>query len=93
MDSSLLDLDLSYLNTPFDLSQIMFIATANNVSTIPAALLDRMEMIYIPGYTQEEKVHIASRYLVPKQLREHGLTEEQLQIPDDTIKYIGITIS
>ncbi|XP_064599165.1 LOW QUALITY PROTEIN: lon protease homolog 2, peroxisomal-like [Liolophura sinensis] len=77
-----------YLNTPFDLSQVMFIATANNMATIPAALLDRMEMIYIPGYTQEEKVHIASRYLMPKQLREHGLTEEQLQIPDDTIKCI-----
>ncbi|XP_064640308.1 lon protease homolog 2, peroxisomal-like [Lineus longissimus] len=77
-----------YLNVPFDLSQVLFIATANTTSSIPAALLDRMEVIQIPGYTHEEKLHIAVRYLVPKQVREHGLTHEQLQIPEDSIKLI-----
>ncbi|KAH3772744.1 lon protease homolog 2, peroxisomal-like [Dreissena polymorpha] len=77
-----------YLNVPFDLSQVMFIATANSMSSIPAALLDRMEIIQVPGYTQEEKVNIAVQHLLPKQLREHGLTVEQLQIPEDSIKSI-----
>ncbi|GFR59788.1 LON protease homolog 2, peroxisomal [Elysia marginata] len=77
-----------YLNVPFDLSQVLFIATANNVSTIPPALLDRMEIIQIPGYTAEEKMHIARRHLIPKQLKEHGLTDEQLQLPDDTVRLI-----
>lgn len=80
---------VSYLNTPFDLSQVLFIATANTMATIPGALLDRMELISIPGYTQEEKVHIALRHLCPKQLKEHGLTMEQLQITDDAIQCIG----
>lgn len=75
-----------YLNVPFDLSQVLFICTANNMSTIPAALLDRMEIIRIQGYTQEEKLHIAERHLIPKQLKQHGLTREQLQIPTDTVK-------
>ena len=74
---------------PFDLSQVLFIATANNIATIPAALQDRMEIIHVPGYTQEEKVNIAMRHLVPKQLKEHGLTEEQLQTPEDTLKLIS----
>ncbi|KAK6186413.1 hypothetical protein SNE40_008453 [Patella caerulea] len=77
-----------YLNVPFDLSQVLFIATANNMATIPAALLDRMEVIQIPGYTVEEKIHIALRHLIPKQLQEHGLSEEKLQIPEDTVKMI-----
>ncbi|XP_071495990.1 lon protease homolog 2, peroxisomal-like [Diadema antillarum] len=77
-----------YLNVPFDLSQILFIATANSVQTIPPALLDRMEVIEVSGYTQEEKFHIAQRHLVPKQLKEHGLTHEQLQFAEDAIKYI-----
>ena len=79
----------SYLNVPFDLSQVLFIATANSMATIPAPLLDRMELIQIPGYTQEEKVHIAERHLMPKQLKQHGMTTDQLQIPEDSIKLIG----
>ncbi|XP_046360364.2 lon protease homolog 2, peroxisomal-like [Haliotis rufescens] len=77
-----------YLNVPFDLSQVLFIATANNMSTIPPALLDRMELIQIPGYTQEEKVNIGVRHLMPKQLKEHGLSVEQIQIPEDSIKVL-----
>lgn len=77
-----------YLNVPFDLSQVLFIATANNMATIPPALLDRMEIIQIPGYTQEEKVTIAMRHLLSKQITENGLTPEQIQIPEDTLKVI-----
>ncbi|XP_002735093.1 lon protease homolog 2, peroxisomal-like [Saccoglossus kowalevskii] len=77
-----------YLNVQFDLSKVLFIATANSMSTIPAALLDRMEVIHVAGYTQEEKVHIGVRHLIPKQLKEHGLNAEQLQFPEDTIKMI-----
>ncbi|GFG29005.1 hypothetical protein Cfor_10552 [Coptotermes formosanus] len=75
-----------YLNVPFDLSQVMFIATANTTKTIPPALLDRMELINVEGYTQEEKLHIASRHLLPKQLMEHGLTSHVMQLPPDSIK-------
>ncbi|XP_071824605.1 lon protease homolog 2, peroxisomal-like [Apostichopus japonicus] len=77
-----------YLNVPFDLSQVLFIATANSAATIPTPLLDRMEIIHVPGYTQEEKAEIALRHLVSKQLKEHGLTEEQLQFTEDGIKLI-----
>lgn len=59
------------------------------MSTIPPALLDRMELIQIPGYTHEEKVHIAQRHLVLKQLSQHGLTPQQMQIPEDSLKFIG----
>lgn len=77
-----------FLNVPFDLSQVMFIATANRINTIPAPLLDRMEVIEVEGYTQEEKLHIATRHLLPKQLNEHGLTEDLIKVLPDSIKLI-----
>ncbi|KAI8917974.1 Lon protease C-terminal proteolytic domain-containing protein [Entophlyctis helioformis] len=78
-----------YLNLPFDLSKVLFIATANELDTIPAPLLDRMELINIPGYTFEEKLHIARRYLLPKQISEHGLRAEDVAVPDDVIMKIA----
>jgi ATP-dependent Lon protease len=77
-----------YLDTPFDLSQITFLATANNRETIPPALIDRMEVIEIPGYTRNDKLAIGRHFLVPKQLREHGLTVEQLDITDAGLEAI-----
>ncbi|XP_028440779.1 lon protease homolog 2, peroxisomal isoform X1 [Perca flavescens] len=77
-----------YLNVAFDLSQVLFIATANTTATIPPALLDRMEVLQVPGYTQEEKVEIAHRHLIPNQLDQHGLTPQQLHIPQDTTQHI-----
>ncbi|MBL8485151.1 MAG: endopeptidase La, partial [Rhodocyclaceae bacterium] len=72
----------NYLAVPFDLSRMLFITTANVQDNIPAALLDRMETLELPGYTQEEKIEIARRYLVPRQLRENGLNTQQLTIAD-----------
>jgi ATP-dependent Lon protease len=72
----------NYLEVPFDLSKVLFIATANMLDTIPPALRDRMEVIMLPGYTQLERVRIAERFLVPKQLEAHGLTDKQLRFEE-----------
>ncbi|WP_080844554.1 endopeptidase La [Cytobacillus gottheilii] len=77
-----------YIEETYDLSKVMFIATANNLSTIPGPLLDRMEIITIAGYTELEKIHIAKDHLLPKQVKEHGLTKGQLQIREDGIQTI-----
>lgn len=74
-----------YIEETYDLSKVMFIATANDLSTIPGPLRDRMEIISIAGYTEIEKIHIAKDYLIKKQLKEHGLQKQQLQIRDDAI--------
>ena len=74
-----------YLEVPYDLSQVLFITTANVVDTIIPPLRDRMEIIRLPGYTEAEKMHIAKQFLVPRQLREHGLTEENLEFADDAL--------
>src|SRR5690606_34290812 len=71
-----------------DLSRVMFIATANSLETIPAALRDRMEIIYLSGYTLEEKLEIAKKYLVPDQIQENGLTKKQFKISDSGIKAV-----
>ncbi|MCR4964235.1 MAG: endopeptidase La [Bacteroidales bacterium] len=78
----------NYLETSFDLSKVLFIATANSLSNIHPALLDRMEIIELSGYVAEEKLQIAMHHLVPKQLKEHGLSKRQLQIPEATIQEI-----
>jgi len=78
----------NYLDLPFDLSKVMFITTANTLDTIPQPLLDRMEVLRLPGYTEEEKIEIAKRYLIPRQLKEAGLTAEQCKIPDDALSAI-----
>lgn len=77
-----------FLEAPFDLSKVMFITTANTTASIPGPLLDRMEVIRISGYTEEEKLQIAIRYLLPKQMKEHGLKEENIHISENTIRDI-----
>ncbi|MGE5732758.1 MAG: endopeptidase La [Gemmatimonas sp.] len=78
-----------YLNLPFDLSQSLFICTANNLYDIPAPLRDRMEIIKIAGYTIEEKVEIAWRYLLPRLLEEHGISDKDLQFTDESLSFIS----
>ena len=78
----------NYLNIDYDLSKVLFIATANNVSAISQPLLDRMELIDISGYIMEEKVEIARKHLIPKQLENHGLKKEDIDIPKKTIEKI-----
>ena len=77
-----------YLDVPFDLSRVMFITTANVTHTIPPALLDRMEVISIPGYTVDDKLKIARKYLLPRQIKENGLSRKDLEITDDAIVHI-----
>ena len=77
-----------YLEIPFDLSKVMFIATANMMEPIPPALRDRMEIIEIPSYVDDEKLHIAKNFLVPKQIGEHGLKEKQIKFTDEAIHFL-----
>ncbi|MEK3731431.1 endopeptidase La [Paenibacillus sp. FSL M8-0334] len=74
-----------FIEIPFDLSQVMFVTTANALHNIPRPLLDRMEVLYIPGYTELEKLQIATRYLLPKQKKEHGLQPEQLELDEEAL--------
>ncbi len=77
-----------FLDVPFDLSKVFFVTTANTTSTIPAPLLDRMEVIRISGYTDEEKLQISLKYLLPKQMKEHGMDKDQLQISNSAVKAV-----
>jgi ATP-dependent Lon protease len=77
-----------YLEVPIDLSNVLFIATANQLGTVHPALLDRMELIQLAGYSEEEKVHIAKMYLVPRQREEHGLKPEQFTIDDEALRHV-----
>src|ERR1700689_3433507 len=77
-----------YLDVPFDLSKVLFIATANWLDPIPEPLRDRMEIIELSGYTEEEKVHIAFQYLIPRQIEENGITPEQIEFPEEAVSYI-----
>jgi ATP-dependent Lon protease len=77
-----------YLEVNIDLSRVLFIATSNQLGTIHPALLDRMEVLSLSGYTEEEKIHIARQYLIPRQLEEHGLTPAQVDIQDDAVRRI-----
>ncbi|PKN09302.1 MAG: endopeptidase La [Deltaproteobacteria bacterium HGW-Deltaproteobacteria-8] len=77
-----------YLNVPFDLSAVMFICTANSLDTIPSALLDRMEVIRIPGYTEQEKVKIARRFVMPRQAKDNGLKESEVKLTDEVLAQI-----
>ncbi|MES2392284.1 MAG: endopeptidase La [Acidobacteriota bacterium] len=79
----------NYLDQPFDLSKVLFICTANQLDTIPGPLLDRMELIELTGYTEEEKVNIAEKYLIPRQIKENGLEPDALEFPTETVGLIA----
>ena len=76
-----------YLNLPFDLSNVMFLATANVLETIPPALRDRMEIIQLSGYTEDEKLKISKQYLLPKQIKENGINDKQIEVSDDSLVF------
>jgi len=78
----------NYLDVPFDLSKVLFICTANMLDTVPPPLIDRMEIIPLQGYSEEEKVHIANQYLIPRQIKENGITAEQIEFPEDAVRSI-----
>jgi ATP-dependent Lon protease len=78
----------NYLDVPFDLSKVLFICTANMLDTVPPPLIDRMEIIPLQGYSEEEKVHIAFRYLIPRQIKANGITAEHIEFPEDAIRHI-----
>ncbi len=78
----------NYLDVPFDLSKVMFITTANQLSTIPPPLLDRMEVLQLPGYTEHEKLNIAQKYLIPKEVKANALRIEEIVIEEDTLRAI-----
>jgi ATP-dependent Lon protease len=78
----------NYLDLPFDLSGVFFITTANQLDTVPAPLLDRMEILRLAGYSEEEKLQIARRYLLPRQLEQAGVKQDQLTLPDETIRLV-----
>ena len=78
----------NYLDVPFDLSKVLFITTANMLDPIPEPLRDRMEIIELQGYTEDDKVHIAARYLIKRQTDENGITQEQIEIPEESVRYV-----
>ena len=78
----------NYLDQPFDLSRVLFICTANVLDTVPEPLRDRMEIIELQGYTEEEKRHIAFRYLIPRQIKENGIQPENIEFPEESVGYI-----
>jgi ATP-dependent Lon protease len=78
----------NYLDVPFDLSKVLFICTANMLDTVPPPLQDRMEIIPLEGYSEEEKLHIAKRYLIPRQIKENGINPEQIEFPDDAVSFL-----
>jgi len=78
----------NYLDVPFDLSKVLFICTANMLDPVPPPLLDRMELIFLQGYSEEEKLHIANRYLIPRQIKENGITPEQIEFPEEAVRWV-----